>query len=220
MMARLTHSIVLLATLTRGAWGQQDSLILPGDRDASAELAKIVSDVQGAGLPVDPIVGRVRYGVIMHAQPQLIVSTVRALAARLAVARDALEPRPTPDDIASGAVALEFGATKDELRAVRKASSDQPMSPPLGVLAQLVASGISHKRAAQIVTDLIKRHATANQLATLGNDVNADVANGAQAMAALDIRLRGLTAVLAPAGGSSSAADGLMTQSPKVPKKP
>ena len=49
-------------------------------------------------------------------------------------------------------------------------------------------------------------------------DVNADVANGAQANAALDIRLRGLTAVLAPVGTASDP--GIFTAaSPVVPKK-
>jgi hypothetical protein len=219
MMVRLTRSIVLLAALTRAAWGQQDSLILPGDRDATAELAKIVSAVHDAGLPVDPIVGKVRYGVMMHASPDSIVTKVRVLAARLAVARDALEPGPSPRDIADGAVALEYGATKDHLRAVRKASGDQSLSTPLGVLAQLLANHINPKQAAQIVTDLIKRHATVAQLAQFGNDVNADVASGAKAMAALDIRLRGLTAVLAPPGGAAANADGIQTQSP-INKKP
>jgi hypothetical protein len=218
MIVRVTRSIVLLAALARGAWGQQDSLMLPGDHDASTELAKIVSAVQGAGLPVDPIVGKVRYGLIVHASPQQIVASARALATRLVVAREALEPGPTPDDIASGASALEFGATKDHLRAVRKASGDQPVSPPLGLLAQLLANRVDKKRAAQIVTDLIKHRVTPNQLATLGNDVNADVAGGARAMDALDIRLRGLTAVLAPAG-AAAATDAIQTQSP-ITKKP
>jgi hypothetical protein len=206
MRVRLTRSLVLLVVVARGAWGQRDSLLLPGDRDASAELAKIVSATRDAGLPIDPILGKVRYGVMVgHASPQEIVAKVQILATRLAVARDALEPRPTPSDIAYGATVLELGATNDELRAVRKASADQPVSMPLGVLAQLLASRISHKRAVQIVTDLLKRRATAEQLVNFGNDVNADVANGANATAALDIRLRGLTAVLAPPVGSAAA---------------
>ncbi len=200
MINRIACSVALSALLARGMVAQEASLV-PGDREASAELAKIVAAARDAGLPVDPIFGKVQYGlVVVHAPPQRIVSAARALATRLQVARDALAPRPSPSDIANGADALEYGATKDELRAVRVASGDQSMSTPLGVLAQLVASGVPAKRAAAIVTDLIKRHATPNQLAALGTDVNADVASGAQAIAALDTRLRGLTAVLAPSG--------------------
>jgi len=218
MIARVVLSSVFVALLARDAAAQQDSLTLPGDRDASAELAKIVSAARDAGLPLDPILGKVRYGVeVVHAPPQRIVSAARALAARLQVARDALAPRPSTSDIASGADALQYGATKEDLRAVRLASGDQSASTSLGVLAQLVASGVPAKRAAAIVTDLIKRRATAEQLVALGTNVNADVASGAQASAALDTRLRGLTAVLAPSGATTT---GPGISSLTGPKKP
>lgn len=212
-------TLALLTSAARGAMAQQDTLLLPADRDASAELARIVSAARDAGLPTDPILGKVRYGVVVvHAPPQRIVAAARSLVSRLGVARDALAPQPTPGDIANGADALEYGATKDDLRAVRTASGNQPISTPLGVLAQLVASGVPAKRAAVIVTDLIKRHATTAQLVALGTDVNADVAGGAQATSALDVRLRGLTAVLAPAG-TVSTDPGVSAVSPVVPKK-
>jgi hypothetical protein len=217
MIARVA---LLLALLAPQVSAQQDSLFFPSDRDANAQLATIVTAARDAGLPIDPILGKVRYGIlVVHAQPQRIVGAARALAARLQVARDALMPGPTAGDIATGADALEYGATKDQLKAIRVASGDQPVSTPLGVLAQLVASGVDAKRATTIVTDLIKKHATPAQLVALGTDVNADVANGAKATAALDIRLRGLTAVLAPPGGVGAATgDGLSATTPK--KKP
>lgn len=219
IVSRVGAAVALLASLPLVANAQQDTVtLLPGDAQANAELGRIVSAARDAGLPVDPILGKVRYGVVVvHAPPQRIIAAARALAARLEVARDALAPRPTPSDIANGADALAYGATKDELRAVRSASSDQLVSTHLGVLAQLVASGVPAKRAAEIVTDLIKRHASAAQLAALGNDVNADVVRGAQAMAALDTRLRGLTAVLAP-DGVVTTAPGISASGPK--KKP
>lgn len=211
---------MLLAVLAHDAPAQRDSLsLLPGDRDASAELAKIVSAARDAGLPVDPILGKVRYGVVVvHAPADRIVAAARALASRLEVARTALAPRPMPADITNGADALGYGATPDALRAVRAASRDQSVATPLGVLAQLVASGVPAKRAAEIVTALIKRGASGPQLVALGTDVNADVASGAQALAALDTRLRGLTAVLAPAAGSATSDPGLSATTPK--KKP
>ena len=104
------------------------------------------------------------------------------------------------------------------MRAVRTASGDQSVSIPLGVLAQLVASGVPAKRAAAIVTDLIKRRASAAQLAALGTNVNADVAGGAQATAALDTRLRGLTAVLAPSAAATTDPGITAASGPK--KKP
>jgi hypothetical protein len=213
-------SVGLLSALARPAASQSDSLLFPGDPQTSAQLAAIVAGARDAGLPTDPILGKVLYGrVVVHAPPQKIIGAARALAARLEISRDALMPGPTPNDIATGADALEYGATKDQLRAIRKACGEQPVSTPLGVLAQLVASRVEPKRAAQIVTDLIKRRASTAQLVALGNDVNADVASGANATAALDIRLRGLTAVLAPAGAAATTdAPGLSATTPK--KKP
>src|SRR5438045_3378871 len=70
----------------------------------------------------------------------------------------------------------------------------------LGVLAQLLASGVSVERASQTVVALIRRGATAQQLSSLGNGVNEDVAKGDKAATALDIRVRGLSAILAPGG--------------------
>jgi hypothetical protein len=97
-------------------------------------------------------------------------------------------------------------------------SPNQPVAVPIAVLAQLVASGVPAKRATQIVTDLIRRGASNRQFVDLGNNVNADVERGARVMASLDVRLQGLTAVLAPAGNASTTADGL--QAASGPKKP
>jgi hypothetical protein len=87
-------------------------------------------------------------------------------------------------------------------------------------LAQLVASKVPLPRATKIVTDLIKRGASDPQLLALGNNVSTDVVHGAQAMASLDVRLRGLTAVLAPLGSAAAAADGPQTAASGPGKKP
>jgi hypothetical protein len=218
MIARIARPLALLALIVPVAVAQHESPLVPGDAEASAQLATIVSSAREAGLPTDPILGKVRYGlVVVHAPPQRIVTAARAVATRLQVAHDALAPNPMPSEIANGADALEYGATTDQLRAVRLASAEQSVSTPLGVLAQLLASKVEPKRAAQIVTDLIRRHATAAQLVALGTDVNADVTSGANPTAALDTRLRGLTAVLAPAGASTGNGP---TAASSVPKKP
>lgn len=190
-------SVLVLASITRGASAQRDTLLL-NDRDANAELTRILSAARDAELPIKPILGKVRYGVMAHATPDSIVSKVRSLVARLAVSKDALAPDTTAADIAYGADALEYGATRQELIAVRRASGEKPAPIPFSVLAQLVGSGVPAKRAAASVIDLIKRRASSQQLVALGTEVNADVANGAPANAALDIRLHAITAVLAP----------------------
>jgi hypothetical protein len=66
----------------------------------------------------------------------------------------------------------------------------------------------------------MRRGATNEQLAKLGNDVNSDVGHGARAIASLDVRLQGLTAVLAPVTGVNAAATDPGLLSGSGPKKP
>jgi len=108
--------------------------------------------------------------------------------------------------------------TKTALEAVRSTSPTKPVAVPLGLLAQLVASGVPATRATQIVTELVKRGASNAQLVALGNDVNSDVGRGARANASLDVRLRGLTAVLAPIPQATAARPADISAS--GPKKP
>lgn len=189
---------------------QESNLLIPSDRDASAQVARIVASAEAAGLPTNAIVGKVRYGVaIAKAKPDSIVAAATAVAMRLEIARDALAPNPTRPDIEAGASALGADATPDALKAVRRASGSRPMAPALGLLTQLLTNKVPVRRATEIVTDLIRRNATPAQLVALGNDVAVDVAAGTAAVAAADVHARGLVAVLAASGGSAveAAAD-------------
>lgn len=211
----------LLAVGAQRVVAQEPVPLLAGDSDASAQLAKIIETTHQKGLPTDPILTKVRYYLVYHAAPARIVAAARAMAARLEVAREALAPRATERDIMAGEGALGSpGVTSAELRAVRAASANTDVVVPLGVLAQLVESGVDVKRAAAMVTDLIKRGASPTQLATLGNDVDSDVLRGARATNALDIRTRGLNAVLAPPGVSATSDASLAAQSGSGKGKP
>ena len=188
----------------------QDTLqSLVSDRETAAVLTRVVDSARARGLPTDPIIAKVRQGVLLHAAPARIVAAARAVAVRLEEARDALAPRPTEVDISAGGDALSVtGVTKQALQSIRSASPNQSVAVPLGVLAQLVASKVPTERATVIVIDLIKRGATNTQLVALGAAVSSDVERGARGASALDVRLSGLTAVLArPGAGTAAAAD-------------
>ena len=210
-------AIALLPFATRGA--AQDSMaFLAGDRETAAKLARIVESARAQGLPAEPIIAKAQQGVLFHAPPAKIIAAAQAVARRLDDARDALAPRPTPADIAAGEDALSInGMTTDALRAVRAVSPNRPVAVPIGVLAQLVASGLPAPQATSVVTDLMKRGVTNKQLVALGGDVNSDVAAGTRADAALGVRLNGLTPFLAPGG---SAQGNATTQSLNSGKKP
>jgi hypothetical protein len=215
--------LVGLIVATGRAAVAQDSMPLANiDRETATLLVRIVDSARARGLPTDPIVAKISQGVLRHAAPERIVLAAQSVATRLEDARAALAPKPTANDIAAGGDALSVaGVTKAALQAVRSTSPNQPVAVPIAVLAQLVASGVPAKRATEIVMELIRRGASNRQFVDLGNNVNADVGRGARAMASLDVRLQGLTAVLAPSTGTVNAAaadPGL--QSGSGPKKP
>ena len=195
---------VVLAS-SRTALAQDSNNLIPHDRDASAQVAKIVASAEAAGLPTSAIVSKVRFGVsIAKAKPDSIVAAANVVATRLEIARAALAPNPTQPDIVAGAEALGAKATPDALKAVRKASGNRPMATPLGVLTQLLTNEVPLKRATEIVTDLIRRNASPNQLLALGNDVEVDVQGGKGPLEAVNAHARGLIAVLAASGGANA----------------
>jgi hypothetical protein len=217
---RLLSFVAVFAALGGRAALAQDSLALTNiDREDATRLTHIVDSARARGLPTSPIIAKISQGVLLHSAPERIVVAAQNVALRLEDARSALAPKPTWADITAGENALGVdGVTKAALQAVRATSPNRPVAVPIGLLAQLVASKIPVERATQIVTQLIRRGASDVQLVTLGNNVSSDVGNGARAIASLDVRLQGLTAVLAPVGAQGTSGDGLTSAS--GPKKP
>jgi hypothetical protein len=199
----------LIVGSSRVLAAQDNAYLIPSDREASAQVAKIVANAEASGLPTAPIASIVGKGVVFRSKPDRIVAAANAVASRLEVAREALGPRSSAAEIAAGADALAEKATPDALRAVRRASGGRTVAEALGVLAQLLAepNKVPLPRATAIVTELVRKNATPAQLAALGNDVASDVGGGMSALASLDVRAQGLIAVLAAPGGSATAAD-------------
>jgi len=204
----------------RATGAQQPLTPLTADAEANAQLTSIVSATREAGLPIQPILSKVRYAVVVaHAPAPTVVAAARAIASRLVASREALAPQPSDLDIAAGADALGVvGVETKSLKAIRAVSPKHSVVVPLGVLAQLVSSRVPASKATDIVTELMKRGASPQQLVALGNNVNSDVASGENAAKALDVRFRGLNAVLAP--GASPAAADLPGAALTGPKKP
>jgi hypothetical protein len=218
-------SLALLAVIGSLA-GAQDttSALIAGDRASSAELARILDAAQSSGLPVKPILTKISYGILMKASAPRIIAAARGTAARLEEARSALEPHPSESDIAAGENALSSRVSVKSLREIRRAAANRPLAVPLGVLSQLVASGVDEEKAAKRVTDLVRKGITAEMLADLGNAVNTDVQGGAKPNNSFDLRSSRLTAVLG-VPGTAAAADlgltaGAATPTPGGKKKP
>jgi hypothetical protein len=177
------------------------------DGETQAAVLRTLDSARTRGLPVDPLVDKALEGATKRAAGPRIQAAVTMLMQRLETARDALAPNPGPRDIAAGADALAYGATREALATMRAIRPNESVAVPLGVLTQLVASGVPVARATRVVADLLRRGARDEQLIALNNDVRTFVAAGASPQAALDVRMRGLNAVLPP-GGVAGAANG------------
>ena len=218
-MRRALALAIVGAFALAGAARAQDSLAYSGDRETAVQLSRIVDDVKAKGLPVEPVIAKVRLGALYRTPPARIVAAAQAAAARLQVAREALGASSAPADIAAGESALSVnGVTRDMLRLIRSAEPTRSVAVPIGVMAQLVATGVKPEQAAEIVTRLVRARANNGQLVALGNAVNQDVAAGAAVMSSLETRLETLRPLLARMP-SSNAADAL-TLSPAPASPP
>ena len=224
-MRRFLLSGLLIVVSAAATGAQVDSAARnPADRAMNAELSKIMEATRANGLPVEPIVAKINYGLLMKAPPARIIAAARATADRLEEARNALAPHPSESDITEGEKALSSHVSVKALKDIRKVAANRPVAVPLGVLSQLVVSGVDEPKAAKIVTDLIRKGASVQQIADLGNEVNSDVQLGAKPNNALDLRMNRLTAVLGVPTGAAAADLGLTAgaSSPTPPgrKKP
>lgn len=172
----------------------------PVTRDS---IARIIERAKTSGVPVEPLLGKVRYGTVRHVSGDRIHAAVRDLAARLETSQSALAPAPTDAEVAAGADALGAGVAPATLSQLRRASTDRSLVVPLGVLTELVTKGMPVANASSHVLDLLGRGAQAAHFIALSRNVQADLAAGIPIDAALDLRLKGILPTL-PGVGSST----------------
>lgn len=142
----------------------------------------IVDSAHQAGLPVEPLVQRALEGATKHAAGDRIATAVRRLAVDLGRARAALGAVATAPELEAGAAALRAGASPKVLARLRRARA-QPLTVPLAVLADLVASGVPVDSAASAVL-VLAGNARDVDLVEFRRAVERDIALGALPAAA------------------------------------
>jgi hypothetical protein len=162
------------------------------DSATQAAVLRELGRARSRGLPVQPLVAKVREGQVKRAAPDRIRLAVAALATRLDSARSALGATSSAPEIIAGADAIAAGVGMPTLRSVRAASGARDLSAPLGALAQLVASGVPARRATEMVLELLRRDAGPRDLLAFGNAVESDVGAGVPAEESALFRLRSI----------------------------
>ena len=175
---------LLAAMLVAGrAAGQQtDPRLERLDATTRAAVAALVDSAGRALLPTEPLVQRALEGATKRASGELIVAAVRRFAVELGHARDALGSTASPAELSAGAAALHAGASPTVLARLRQARRE-PLTMPLAVLADLVASGVPVDSAAAAVLALAARARDAD-LVEFRRAVERDIALGAPPAAA------------------------------------
>lgn len=194
----LTVAALATAIATRPARGQDARLAAISNVEVRASIGAVIVEAERRGLPREPLVVKALEGVEKGAPADRIEAAVRAMAGRLLVAQDALSHVATPTELKAAADALGVGVSPTAIRKVRAASGSRSTAVALGVLAQLVARGVPVTRAAEAVSDLVRRGAGQPQLLALQRDVQADLAAGLPPTTALDLRARQVMIALPP----------------------
>src|SRR5947208_4683853 len=161
---------------------QADARLERLDAATRPTVAALLDSARTAMLPTEPLVQRALEGATKRASGDAIVTAVRRLAADLGHARDALGSTASPAELTAGAAALRAGASQGTLADLRHARRE-PLTVPLAVLADLVASGVPVDSATAAVLGLAARARDAD-LVEFRRAVERDIALGAPPAAA------------------------------------
>ena len=186
--------------------GAQEARLLAIRDDATRDFVRqFVEAARIRGTPTEPLVSRALEGVAFKAGRKRIEQAMAALEKRMKHAHAALGPRATVDEIAAGADALAVDVPDGTIREMKRFAPQRQIIVELGVLTELVAKGVTPRKAADMVKQLMARGATGTQLTELNAAVQQDVALGIKPVEALSLRGRGVMSLLPPPASVNSA---------------
>ena len=189
------------------------------DSATRAVVSREIAKARTLGIPVEPLVAKVREGSLKRAPGARIQAAVEHLVERLSAARAALGLESTAEEVIAGADAIAAGADGASLRALRAAST-KPIAGPIGTLAQLLASGVDQRKAVDMIVALLRRNAAPSQVLALGNMVESDVASGLRPDESATFRLRGIEGELGFGDNANLTAAAPITGNPVPTPKP
>jgi hypothetical protein len=170
---------------------------LPDKLNAATRMTieRLADSLGAEQLPSNALRDKAAEGVLKGANDAAIVSAVRSLAQRLRVARSAMGPTTSEDELLAGAAVLYAGVTPDALSrfsAVQRKRSDARFSltVPLVIVAHLTNSSVPGEMALSSVESLLSRGARDADLGAFRVSVERDLQNGRSLKDALDAGLR------------------------------
>ena len=196
--------LISLAGATAGA--QQDAQVTAIRDEATRNVVmEQLSIARENGIPREPLLSKALEGVAKSASSKTIRSAMAALQQRLTKAHKLLGESATVDELSACADAIYVDVPDRTIVLMRNAAPRRSIAVELGVLTELVARGVSPKKASKMILDLMARGATGAQLTALNAAVQSDVAAGLPPETALERHGRGILSLLPPPPPLSNA---------------
>lgn len=187
---RAAGALALLSAVAASVAAQQPRV--PADPASVPELRAEFERATSLGLPTGPLVAKARQGYLAPASPARIRDALRALTDRMVTARTALSPVHSELELEAGAHALQAGIPARVLRDLRAADPGRSLTVAIGVLQELVVRGVPLKQATASVDAMVRRQMADVVIASVGRNVQGDVASGLAPSVAMDVRSRGV----------------------------
>ena len=179
--------------------------------DAAAHVLAIVDEARSAGLPTAPLVARALEGASQQARSAVIVAEVRALAASLGGARDALGTGSRETELVAGASAIQAGVPVDSLSRLRASRPGESLTISLVVLCDLVARGVQQGTATGAILSAVRAGGTDRDLLRMREHVHAHIQHGQAPAGAAQ---KGLRELLERRPGAREQASGTARRTP------
>jgi hypothetical protein len=154
-----------------------------------SELRAIVDSARAAGLPTEPLVQRALEGASRGVDPARVVTAVRGLKSRLAIARRVLGPSDDAELVAA-ASALYLGVSPDSLARLSR-SRGRSLATPLVVLSDMINQGVPKDTATRVIMALTAAGVNDEGYRALRQSVLLDIKSGVPPSAAASMRARG-----------------------------
>jgi hypothetical protein len=161
--------------------------------EARTAIQALMDSARVAGLPIAPLADKTYEGVLKGADEHRIVTAVQSLFHRLSDARDILGSAKDPVLLGAVASALQAGVGAADVRRIvgpvdGNASDPHTVAGALITVVDLVAKHVAPSAASASITELLRRHATEQQLVTLRGQVEQDIMDGQSPEVALTLR--------------------------------
>ena len=149
-----------------------------------SQLQALGTELQGEGIPADLVFNKALEGVAKRVPANRILPAVELYAGQLRSARALLGPMSGPPLLVAGADALRRGVPEDAVQDLGRREDRSPMA--LLVLAELVESGVSSRRALDVVGDALQMRARDEQMLDIPEQVRRWVRQGDSPQDAVD----------------------------------